>query len=135
MSTHLEPYNLTSSYLRLRPDVSVEPLAVDGEFWPKIMAGRLGDFRNEYLVVMHDMDSEWTTWEVHPHGDEIVSLISGHVDFTLEHDSENRVVTLRQSGDYVLVPKGTWHTAKAYEPSTVLFITACEGTHHRPVKE
>jgi hypothetical protein len=34
-------------------------------------------------------------------------------------------------GDYVLVPRGIWHTVRVHTPSSVLFITPGEGTQHR----
>ena len=127
------PFNLSSTYLRLRPDVSVEPLAVDGSFWKRIAAGELGDFRNEYLVAIHSFDADWSLWEMHPAGDEVVCLISGSVSFVLEEESRRRAVTLQRNGAYVIVPRGTWHTAKVVAPSQMLFITAGEGTQHRDV--
>ena len=39
---------------------------------------------------------------------------------------------LRAPGQFALVPKGTWHTAKVHETSRAVFITAGEGTEHRP---
>jgi oxalate decarboxylase/phosphoglucose isomerase-like protein (cupin superfamily) len=68
---------------------------------------------------------------MHPNGDEIVCLLDGSMDFILEAKDGNRTVELSQSGSYVIVPKGTWHTAKVNRPSRMLFITAGEGTQHR----
>jgi mannose-6-phosphate isomerase-like protein (cupin superfamily) len=95
------------------------------------MTGELGDFHNEYLVTSYTFEADWTSWEMHPNGDEIVCLISGAVTFVLEHDGAQRAVELTASGSYLLVPKGTWHTARVSAPSRMLFITAGEGTQHR----
>lgn len=35
-------------------------------------------------------------------------------------------------GEYAFVPQGTWHTANPLQPTTMLFITAGEGTQVRP---
>lgn len=123
--------NLSSTYLRLRNDASVEPLPVDDTFWPSIMEGKLGTFHHEYLVTFYTFDADWTSWEMHPNGDEIVCLISGSVEFILEIDGDNKIVALNETASYVIVPKGTWHTAKVKSPSRMLFITAGEGTQHR----
>jgi quercetin dioxygenase-like cupin family protein len=72
-------------------------------------------------------------WEMHPNGDEIVCLLSGVVTFILDQDNEHHEMTVNKPGDYVVVPKGTWHTAKTTVESTMLFITAGEGTEHRHV--
>jgi hypothetical protein len=81
MTASAAPFELMSTCLRLRPDVSVEPLAVDGSFWQRISAGELGNFYNEFLVTLHNYSDKWPQWEMHPNGDEVVCLISGAVDF------------------------------------------------------
>jgi mannose-6-phosphate isomerase-like protein (cupin superfamily) len=133
MASSAAALDLSSSYLRLRPDVSIEPLAVDGTFWERLGSGQLGDFRNEYLVITHECAQDWSFWEMHPKGDEVVCLLSGSLDFVLEMGREERRVSLEKAGQFVLVPKGIWHTAKVAEPSRLLFITAGEGTQHRPL--
>ena len=40
---------------------------------------------------------------------------------------------LASAGQFVLVPKGMWHTAKISAPCRMLFITAGESTQHRPL--
>ena len=35
-------------------------------------------------------------------------------------------------GEFAVVPKGIWHTADVIEPGEALFVTAGEGTSHRP---
>ena len=42
------------------------------------------------------------------------------------------VRTLLGPGEYALNPPGVWHTADVPEAATGLFITAGEGTQHRP---
>lgn len=123
--------NLSSTFLRLRADASVESLPVDDRFWTRLISGDLGSFQNEFMVSMMSFDSDWTTWEMHPRGDEIVCLLSGEARFILEESRANRTVTLTDSGSFVLVPKGVWHTAHTSGPCRMLFITAGEGTQHR----
>jgi mannose-6-phosphate isomerase-like protein (cupin superfamily) len=95
-------------------------------------SGQLGSFHHEYLVTTHTYTEKWPIWEMHPHGDEVVLLISGAVDVLLEEAAGARIVSLRAPGDCVLVPQGAWHTATPLGLSTLLFITAGEGTQHRP---
>ncbi|OZS41273.1 cupin domain-containing protein, partial [Photobacterium sanguinicancri] len=115
----------------LRSDARVEPLPVDAAFWQRLVSGELGTFHNEYLVSLYDFGADWTSWERHPNGDEIVLLLSGAVTFILEHDGQQQATQLEQAGAYLIVPKGTWHTARVATPSRMLFITAGEGTEHR----
>lgn len=131
MSSKTGPHNIASTFLRLRGDVSVEPLPVDDGFWGRLASGALGTFHNEYLVSSHTFDSDWSVWEMHPNGDEVVCLIEGAVTFVLELEGGNREIDLDECGAYAIVPRGTWHTARASRPCRVLFITAGEGTRHR----
>jgi uncharacterized cupin superfamily protein len=126
-------FNLNTDYLRLRPDCTVEPLPVRDDFWPRLMAGKLGVFHNEYLVSTATYDKDWTSWERHPAGDEIVCLLSGSLTMLLERPEGVVSVALSEAGDYVRVPANTWHTAKTSTPAGMLFFTAGEGTDHRPV--
>lgn len=127
------PYTLSSTYLRLRPDASIEPLGVNEQFWQRLIEGQLGSFHNEYLVSCHAFDGNWTMWERHPNGDEIVCLLAGAVTFVLEREDGTETLELRASGDFAIVPQGTWHTATVSEPARMLFITAGEDTQHRPI--
>lgn len=135
MQSAMGPFNLASTFLRLRPDVSIEPLPVNDAFWQKIAAGQLGGFHNEYLVTTYAFDADWPMWERHPNGDEMVCLLSGTVVFVLETAEGPKSFELNQSGDYVIVPENTWHTAKATGPCRMLFVTAGEGTQHRGMAE
>ena len=65
------------------------------------------------------MDGSWKHWEMHPAGDEVVVLLSGAMDFTLEiHGTggsssvKHHIVELRGRGTLV-VPQGVWHTANS----------------------
>jgi len=129
--TESGPFELSSTYLRLRSDASVEPLRVDDTFWQRIAAGELGTFHNEYMVTSHAFSEDWPMWEMHPNGDEIVCLLSGAAVFVLERQNGNDEIAMGASGEFVIVPKGTWHTARVAMPSRMLFITAGEGTQHR----
>ena len=50
-------------------------------------------------------------------------------------DTEGReeTVYLQEPGTYVIVPKGTWHTARVAKAAKMLFITPGEGTQNKPV--
>ncbi len=131
MKHDVGPFDLASTYVRLRNDASAEPLPVDETFWGRLAGGEFGSFHHEYLVLIHSFDKDWPTWERHPHGDEIVCLLSGSVRFVLEYEGGNEEVELDRAGAFVMVPKGTWHTARPRAPSQMLFITAGEGTETR----
>lgn len=125
--------HVESTYLRLGNDASIEPFEVNQRFWEQLQAGELGDFHNEYLVSTHTTGSDWTVWEMHPKGDEMVCLLAGKATFILEREDGNDSVQLTSPGSFAVIPRGTWHTVTIQENATILFITAGEGTQHRAV--
>ncbi len=101
-------------------------------FLPRRPLGqRYGEFKNHLLVSSYLIAEDWPTWEMHPHGDETVCLLSGSVEFLLRTgDGESRV-SLNIPGTFVIVPAGTWHTAKVCTLARMMFITPGEGTENR----
>lgn len=84
------------------------------------------------LVNLHTFTEPWPTWEVHPHGDEVVLCISGAMTLHQEApDGATTTVTLGP-GEYAINPPGVWHTADIDGEATALFITAGMGTENRP---
>jgi mannose-6-phosphate isomerase-like protein (cupin superfamily) len=131
-STTPGPFNFAGTNLRLRNDASIEPLPIGTDFWQRIMSGSLGSFHHEYLVTMFSFSADWQVSEMHPNGDELVCLLDGRLTMVLEHADGEELLELRDAGSYVLVPRGTWHTARTQTTCRMLFITAGEGTQHRP---
>jgi mannose-6-phosphate isomerase-like protein (cupin superfamily) len=75
--------------------------------------------------------------ELHPDGDELLYLVSGHVDVILDdgdqdHVGTERVVSVR-AGEAFLVPRGVWHRVELREPSRLVHITPGPGDGHRPL--
>jgi mannose-6-phosphate isomerase-like protein (cupin superfamily) len=89
------------------------------------------DLDDGRLVTMHRFDAPWTSWEVHPSGEEVVCCIQGHM--TLHQELPDGSIQSRDlgPGEYAINPRGTWHTADADEPVVALFITAGKGTQNR----
>ena len=84
------------------------------------------------LVSMFQFAEDWAGWEMHPAGDEVVVCITGRMVLTQEYpDGRTETMTLCP-GEYAINPPGVWHTADVPERATALFITAGEGTQHRP---
>jgi quercetin dioxygenase-like cupin family protein len=87
-------------------------------------------FARHLLICRFDFDKPWSTWEIHPRGDEFVYLLSGDVEFVLWLDGRERTVRVDNPGRYVVVPRGTWHTARPRAPTSMLFVTPGEGTRN-----
>jgi quercetin dioxygenase-like cupin family protein len=104
---------------------------VNEEFWPALIAGRLGPVHR--LVSYFSFDADWSSWERHPAGEEFVCLLAGEVELHLEKEDGTRdSVVLDAPGAFVLVPPNTWHTGKVRRPAKMLFVTPGEGTENRP---
>lgn len=126
-------FRLLDTFVHLGPDGSVVPLPVTDSFWADLTGGRFSHLGPGRLVSFYAFDADWESWEIHPKGDELVCLVSGAMDFELDAPGGGAVVPLREPGSFLVVPRGTWHTARVLEPSRALFVTAGEGTQHRPV--
>ena len=67
---------------------------------------------------------------MHPEGDELVVLIDGAAELLLRGDGGDAVQSLDAPGEYVVVPRGTWHTARIATAARMLFVTPGEGTRN-----
>jgi hypothetical protein len=94
--------------------------AFAGMPWYEAYAERTsGDGAEGRLVSLYEFSESWDSWEMHPAGDELVVCLSGEA------------LTL-QPYEYAVNGPGVWHTADIADAATALFITAGEGTRHRP---
>lgn len=84
------------------------------------------------LVSLFTFTAPWDSWEMHPKGDEIVLCSAGSITLIREHADGGKDSVTLNAGDYAINPPGCWHTADIDGEATVLFITAGEGTQHRP---
>ncbi|WP_137680676.1 cupin domain-containing protein [Aurantiacibacter suaedae] len=84
------------------------------------------------LVAAHAFTEDWTAWEMHPAGDELVLCLEGRMLLVQELAEGTVARTELNAGDYAINPAGVWHTADVREPVRALFITAGIGTEHRP---
>lgn len=90
------------------------------------------DGREGRLVSLYRFDESWPSWEMHPVGEEVVLCLEGSMTLHQEMaDGGTATVTLGP-GDYAINPAGAWHTADIDGSALALFITAGEGTDHRP---
>ncbi|MFL6734366.1 MAG: cupin domain-containing protein [Sphingomicrobium sp.] len=103
------------------------------ESWFEDYAARTSaDGPSGRLVSVFSFAESWTTWEMHPVGAEVVLCLSGRMTLHQEHADGSAKVASLGAGDYAINPPGCWHTADADEHVTALFITAGQGTLHRP---
>jgi len=125
-------HDLASTFVVLQPDQRAVPVENSPGVFEELDR-RFAGFKGHVLVATFAFDSDWPTWERHPAGDELVCLLSGDVRMVLDHDGAEQVVHLRNAGEYVLVPRGAWHTARTAVATNMLFVTPGEGTENKPV--
>jgi quercetin dioxygenase-like cupin family protein len=130
MSGEIGLFSLSSTYVVLGDNGDAIPVAVSDRFFEDLES-KEGDFKGKRLISHFTFDKDWETWEMHPVGEEFVCLLSGQVDLILEQGGVENTVQLSTPGSYVLVPRGTWHTARVHTLSSMLFITPGEGTQNR----
>lgn len=121
-------------HLGLGATARVEPPLTGPEWYDAYAARHVADGAEGRLVMRYDFTESWTGWEVHPNGDEVVLCIAGRITLVRQFpDGREERVTLN-AGDYAINPPGVWHTADIApgETADCLFITAGEGTGHRP---
>jgi hypothetical protein len=84
------------------------------------------------LVSQYTFTESWTAWELHPAGAEVVICTHGAMVLIQETPGGGQTEIALTAGDYAINPPGVWHTAEVAESATAIFITAGEGTTHRP---
>jgi len=124
--------NIARDFVVIDADKTATVEKNDAELYQRLNLNYDG-FKGCELISLYEFGEDWSSWEMHPNGDEVVVLLSGKVDFLLKRDVGEDTVTLSNNGDYVIVPKGMWHTAKVTEESKVLFITPGEGTQNKDI--
>lgn len=119
-------------HLGLGARATAEPAFTGLEWYEAYTRRHAADGAEGRLVALHTFDSSWDSWEMHPHGDEVVLCLSGAITLVQEHADGTAGKIVLSSGEYAINPPGTWHTADVDGEASVLFITAGEGTQHRP---
>jgi mannose-6-phosphate isomerase-like protein (cupin superfamily) len=83
------------------------------------------------LVSLYRFTEDWTSWEMHPAGAEVVLCVAGAMTVVQEQADGTTLETVLAPGDYAINAPGVWHTANVQSEATAVFITAGEGTEHR----
>ena len=112
---------------------AVEQPPFDGMAWYAGYDARHGaDGAEGRLVSQYTFTESWTSWEMHPAGDEVVICTAGAMVLVQELADGRIVETPLAAGQYAINPRGVWHTANVADHAAAIFITAGEGTQHRP---
>ncbi|WP_119462106.1 cupin domain-containing protein [Rhodospirillaceae bacterium SYSU D60014] len=131
MTTSEKPaFDLSGTYVDLKDGGVTTPIELTADFWAELESGalRVGG----RLMGAFPLTGDMTHWEMHPAGDELLYLLSGAADILLEEMGGERRIALRAK-EACIVPKGVWHRIIVRTPGELMFVTAGEGTQHRPL--
>ena len=127
-------FNLATERAIFTPSLEVKTKALSPTFYPEIEA-EFNGFAGHVLISQHHFAEDWPTWEVHPAGDEFATLITGDITLVLWQDQQEHALRLSTPSDFVIIPKGVWHTARVQAPTNMLFVTPGEGTKNAAALE
>lgn len=120
-------------HLGLGATASVEPSFTGDLAWYEAYGARhANDGAEGRLVSQCTFQKSWDTWEMHPHGAEIVLCLAGRLTLHQETPDGARTELTLGPGEYAINAPGVWHTADVEGETTALFITAGLGTEIRP---
>lgn len=127
-------FDLKKTYVHL--GLGAKAVALPGFTWsPQYMREYMTSFRDDKdegrLVGVVPHRKDWTQWECHTGGDELVLMLSGRCEMIQEIEGEHRSVVL-EAGQAMINPRGVWHTSNVQEPGESLFIAAGRRTAYRP---
>ncbi len=121
--------SLFEHFAVLKPDLQLDQRPVTADFY-EALDRDYDQFHGHVLISAYNFDSDWSSWEKHPVGDELVMLLSGAAELVLSEAGVERSITLSRAGDYACIPRNTWHTARISAPAQMVFITPGEGTEN-----
>lgn len=120
-------------HLGPRATADVQPEFTGDMAWYRGYGERHGaDGVEARLVSVHSFDEPWDTWEVHPHGNEVVLCLQGAITLHQERPDGSTATIELGPGEYAINEPGVWHTADTDGKATALFITPGLDTEHRP---
>jgi uncharacterized cupin superfamily protein len=127
-------FDLTKTFVHL--GLGAKAVQLPGFTWsPSYLREYMQSFREDRdegrLVGIVPHRKDWSQWECHTGGDELVLMLSGRCEMIQEIDGEARSVVL-EAGHALINPRGVWHTSNVREPGESLFVAAGRRTAYRP---
>ena len=74
------------------------------------MSGRL-ELGPGRLVTFYEFEADWSTWEMHPNGSEVVLCTAGSIILHQERADGSVTTVVLEPGQYAINEPGIWHTA------------------------
>ncbi|MCG8413243.1 MAG: cupin domain-containing protein [Pseudomonadales bacterium] len=125
----VSPVHLDSIAGSEAPAVLLENFGFDGPAFEDYVAKhcQAGPGR---IVMIETSPVDWSHWERHTEGDEIVVILEGRGVMIQQFGDAEQSIPLR-AGQAVVNPCNVWHTANVESALKALYITPARGTEHR----
>jgi mannose-6-phosphate isomerase-like protein (cupin superfamily) len=123
-------YDLENTYLMLDGAGGVKSAPGGEAFWRGVADNADA---GGTLVIVSGGEGDWTSWEMHPAGDEVLVLLEGALAMVFEHPDGRITRHHMAPGGTLIVPAGVWHRAVGQRGVRMLFITYGAGTQHKPL--
>ena len=107
-------------YVEVNKDFTATIFAGGEAFWSR-PPEEISTAHPGLMVVKFAYTENPPTREMHPHSDEIITLMEGELEFTLNPGREEKRVRVRM-GETVIIPKGTWHCVSVIKNSVAQHI-------------
>ena len=126
--------NLAQHFVHLGPGATAiaQPDFTDGAWYEGYGVRHDAEGADGRLVSQWTFTQNWDSWEMHPHGEEVVLCTAGAITLHQDFADGSQATVALGPGDYAINPRGCWHTADIAGTATVVFITAGLGTEGRP---
>ena len=83
------------------------------------------------FALLDDQSVHADNWELHPSGDEVLCVIEGSLEVSVE-SSGAVTETVIKAGEAVIIPRQTWHRLKVVAPGRLMILTPRAGSELRP---
>lgn len=123
----------TDHYVELTDDYTANVIEGGAAFWSRAPE-EIEANHPHLMIAQFEYTQDWRTQEMHPHCDEIVTLLAGEVELVLNPDRDEERVSLK-AGETVIIPKGTWHTGRTLGRALAQHILMGRGTQVASVSE
>lgn len=126
------PFDLAKSPIHIGAGAAAPQLnfGFDGPSFEAYIATHCSADEPGRLIMVETTPTDWSSWECHTQGDEIVIVLEGQAIFIQLIDGEEQRMAV-EPGSTIINPAGVWHSADVRQPLKAIYITPCPGTEHR----
>lgn len=127
-----KPLNLRDVALVLDTQQRVHAMPTGPELYPQLDT-QFNQFHGCVLLSEYAFNASWSSYEMHPAGDEVLYLLSGRCELLLEQQEQTLRIPFDTPGQVQVIAKGCWHSAdvRPGESCRILFFTPGAGTEQR----